>query len=176
MRCWWRDKIQYNLLLSPLLSPIKAKRWFLAFRRRWHKNRSKRSINSARMPTTIPMTAPTGTVLVWAELELAWEVALGKSVTTEVSTEPSCLVVVTICVKTLGEGDSEGTVAAWHSQRRFEQFFPFTHLFVMLWLAENLKKRCSRYWHLRDWARSSWGDLKMCSNSMSGEEGKQELT
>lgn len=64
------------------------------------------------------MTVSTGTG--WAEFELAREVAVGKSVTSEVATEPSCLVVVTNCVKTLG--DVECTVADWQSdsQRRFE--------------------------------------------------------
>ena len=87
-------------LLLP--SPIEAKRCLLAFRRRWYKNSSKRSIKSATIPPTIPMTVPTGTG--WAEFELAWEVAVGQSVTSEVETEPSCLVVVTNCV------------ADWHNQ------------------------------------------------------------
>lgn len=64
------------------------------------------------------MTVSTGTG--WAEFELAREVAVGKSMTSEVATEPSCLVVVTNCVKTLG--DVACTVADWQSdsQRRFE--------------------------------------------------------
>lgn len=74
------------------------------------------------IPTTMPITVGTGTV--WAELELAREVVLGKNVISEVlvATEPSDIVVITISVKTLGD-----TVAVLHGQRRFKRNLRHVH-------------------------------------------------